>query len=843
MVQAHPERSTASTSWNPRRVSSPSWLRVLVASAVLAAFPGCADQETAASAPGAPALAPGSIQLLRRTPDELLEQPGTLIPSQDSQWGALGLSGWSQYTTHDGSGRPGVWAKRRDAVLALPVAHLRDRTIELIAWVAAPPDGQPREQRIELLLNDLRLGTVVLTPEPSEVRVPAPRDAWRIGTNELTLRVPETRAGWNGEPLGVGLSHLSYGMPRRVVADVTSGRLKLEPHTQLRYRVEGARGHRLELHGTTSAHDGALEVTLRTFDSLTVQTLAIGEAQQFLAKSGAVGASLELPASSGRILEIELRWIAEDDGKPALELDRLAITGGEPVVSPPIVLISLDTVGAQHLSVYGYARRTSPRLEEFARESVVFDRCLANSTWTVPSHMSLFTGLLPGVHARTPQIGASDVADLWEMWQLDERRWTLAEALRAAGYHTAAFVDTLWLSGLLNFSQGFDVFDDSAAHIGLDDTHGGIERVAALAFDWLDARDDRPPFAFLHCFDAHGPYTVPEPWRDELAGRTLTQPVSSAYAGALDHCFGGIHSYIAAPYATADGLPKRLPTDPIADAYDEGLLALDARLGAFFDELRKTPLWDEAVIIVTADHGESMTGHEFYFAHGVAYDEILHVPLIVKLPRGARGGTRITEAVSLVDVYSTVLELARLDPNGRGRHGRSLAPALRGEPLAAAPLLAQGGLMRQAALEFDRWKLLAFDPTQDADLAVALTFPGVPAEWRKANVPELEDSALTAELYAAIQQDPARADRLWRELVELIGGPHHVLFDLRTDPAELRDVAGEQPERVAALFERLAAELARIEESRSRLSTSAPPRGPSEADRAALEALGYSGRK
>ncbi|TAJ16398.1 MAG: hypothetical protein EPO68_11135 [Planctomycetota bacterium] len=571
--------------------------------------------------------------------------------------------------------------------------------------------------------------------------------------------------------------------------------------------------------------------------------MEIGEPQYAPAQDGELTASIALPSSAGRILEVELGWVAEDRDKSALELDRLEITGGEPVVSPPILLISLDTVGARHLSLHGYPRRTSPRLEEFAREAVVFERCLANSTWTVPSHMSLFTGLMPGVHARTVQLDATDVPDLWEMWQLDERRWTLPEALRAAGYHTAGFVDSLWLSGLMHFDQGFDLYDDSAAHISLDRTDGGIERVAQLARDWLDARDERPPFLFLHCFDAHGPYTVPPQWRDKLAGRTLTQPVSSAYAGALDRCFGGIHSYIAAPYATADGMPKRLPTDPIADAYDEGLLALDARLGEFFDALRKTPLWDEAVVIVTSDHGESMTGHEFYFAHGMAYDEILHVPLIVKLPRGARGGTRVSEGVQLVDVYSTVLELAGLDPAGRGRHGRSLAPALRGEKLPPAALLAQGGLIRQTALELDRWKLLAFDPTLDVDLAIALSYPGVPAEWRKQNVPELSDSALTAEVFAAITADPARAQRLWQELVERIGGTHVALYDMRSDTAELNDVAAEQPEIVAALTKRLAEELALIEVSRSRLATSAPTKAPSEADRAALESLGYSGRK
>ncbi|TAJ16952.1 MAG: hypothetical protein EPO68_10245, partial [Planctomycetota bacterium] len=161
---------------------------VLACCAALAFFGSCADHETAASAPGPKPLAPGTIDLLRRIPDESVEQPGTLAPSQEHQWGEFGLSGWSEYTTHDAAGRPGVWSKRREAVLALPVSRIRDRTIEMVAWVAPPAEGEPREQRVELLLNGQRLGTVVLEPEPIEVRVPAPRDMWRNGSNELALR-------------------------------------------------------------------------------------------------------------------------------------------------------------------------------------------------------------------------------------------------------------------------------------------------------------------------------------------------------------------------------------------------------------------------------------------------------------------------------------------------------------------------------------------------------------------------------------------------------------------------------------------------------------------------------
>jgi arylsulfatase A-like enzyme len=782
------------------------------------------------------------IDLLRRAPDEVTEQTGVLVPSPAGQWGSHGLDGWEGYTTHDGSGRPGVWAKRSEASLRLPVARLRDRTLELIAWVAEPGEHEPAEQRVELVLNDRSLGTVVLRTAPTEVRISAPRDHWVLGDNHLVLRVPHTRKGWNGEPLGVGLAQVDYGATRRVAHDPQGRHLQLQPFSGLRYRIEGVPGGRLAIHGTTGARDGGVILTLRRFDALTVQTMALGGPLEIPARGGVLETTVPLAQDPGQILEVELCWRAEDGASTGLELDRLEILDVLQHDLPPIVLISLDTVAARNLSVYGYPRKTSPRLEELACEAVVFERCLANSTWTVPSHMALMTGLHAGVHARHPVLEPGVEPDLSEMWQLDERRWTLAEALRAAGYRTGGFVDSLWLSGRLAFDQGFELYDDSAARIELDRTEGGIEHVSALALSWLAEPDERPPFLFLHCFDAHGPYTVPEPWKGQLAGRTISQPLSSAFAGVLDRCFGGIHSYIAAPYANSDGIPKRLPTDPIADAYDEGLLALDARLGAFMDRLRESGLWDEAVVIVTSDHGESMTEHDFFFAHGMAYDSVLRVPLLVKLPRGEQGGRRIAQGVQLVDLYSTILELAGLDPSNRGRHGRSLAPALRGQELAPAALFAQGGLMQQATLEYGRWKLLAYDPTRESDLATVLSFPGVPRDWRNQHVPELEDSALTLDLFEAIRADPERSARLWNALVELVGRPHYELYDMRSDLGERTNLAAAHPEIIAELVNRLGGELRRVEQTRARLSTQRPMRALTGEDRAALDALGYSGR-
>ena len=157
-----------------------------------------------------------------------------------------------------------------------------------------------------------------------------------------------------------------------------------------------------------------------------------------------------------------------------------------------IILISLDTLRADHLGCYGYQRNTSPSIDAFARESIVFENAVVQSPWTLPSHMSIMTSLYPSFHGVTNK--SSRLAD---------EHTTLAELLQESGYQTAAFTDGGLVSGEFGFNQGFDVYEDEWI---------GIANILPKAEKWLDNNASKPFFLFIHCYDIHEPYNPPPPY-------------------------------------------------------------------------------------------------------------------------------------------------------------------------------------------------------------------------------------------------------------------------------------------------------------------------------------------
>ena len=201
-----------------------------------------------------------------------------------------------------------------------------------------------------------------------------------------------------------------------------------------------------------------------------------------------------------------------------------------------IVFVSIDTFAARHLSLHGYSRETTPRLEELARQAVVFEHCVANASWTLPSYLSVLTGLYPRSHHVALHEGSGAQLGSLDWWQVADNRWTIGEALRARGYATGAFVDTHWLSTQWRASQGFDVYDGTAALLPFEDPGAGIRLlVEDLGKRWLEQRSrDVPSFLFLHALDAHGPYWPEAPFRDAFPAQiTLFDRAVQAVA-ALD---------------------------------------------------------------------------------------------------------------------------------------------------------------------------------------------------------------------------------------------------------------------------------------------------------------------
>jgi len=372
-------------------------------------------------------------------------------------------------------------------------------------------------------------------------------------------------------------------------------------------------------------------------------------------------------------------------GAAALVAAALAGCRGESELrfpAAPLVVVSIDTLRADRLPAYGYRGVATPAIDRLAADGVVFDAAYAHYPLTLPSHVSLLTGLLPPAHGVRDNAGYP--------FRAAEHPY-LPELLRRSGYAAGGFVSSFVLRGDTGLADGFDVYEGDIARApgaSLDSGQRPGAQTAELALRWLRAHADRPFLLFLHLYEPHAPYTPPEPFA------------------------------------------SRYPDAP----YDGEIAAADAVVATLLAELDRLALYDRALVVLVADHGEGLGDHG-ESQHGVfLYRSTVQVPLVVKLPRGARAGTREPRPVGLVDVTPTLLELAGLSVPA-GLDGRSLfaaTPDAGGERGIYAetylPRLHYGWSDLQAVYE-TRWAYveapepelfdLAADPAQTANVLSA----------------------------------------------------------------------------------------------------------------------------
>jgi hypothetical protein len=391
--------------------------------------------------------------------------------------------------------------------------------------------------------------------------------------------------------------------------------------------------------------------------------------------------------------------------------------------------------------------------------------------------------------------------------------------------------------------QGFEFYDASAARYSdfpAGDPEGGIRQVTKVALEWLDGGDRTPPFLFLHCFDLHGPYASSGEFAGMFEGDELWQTDDVRFAGGITNSYDVIPDYITANQYSEGETPERLPTGPITARYDEGMAQTDAAVGELFDELRARGLYDEAMIVIAADHGETMAEKDFLFGHSVVDEMCAHVPLIIKLPGGEGGGRRVEQTVQNVDIYPTILELAGIGADRGYLHGRSLVPLLRGEDLPDAPALTETGVVEQSAVHLGGWKLVVQRPGRQATDATLLTHPRVPRPWLEEHFPEVLDRPMTEELLAELRErDDFR--RKMRDLRAAGQKPVFSLYDLRSDPGELDDLVGENEAKLAELAQVLERLAARRDEAAALADRRDGTVELSEEDIEELRKLGYAG--
>ncbi|HIE50751.1 MAG TPA: sulfatase [Armatimonadetes bacterium] len=356
-----------------------------------------------------------------------------------------------------------------------------------------------------------------------------------------------------------------------------------------------------------------------------------------------------------------------------------------------VVLVVVDTLRADHLSCYGYQRKTSPALDELAGEGVTFE-----SFWApcIPTHPG-FTSLFTGTHGITHGI----VSQGRRGAQLPAGLRTLPEILR--GKVTTAAVDNL-AGGHSWFGRGYDHY--------LTLRQNAMEWIATAALKWLHTyRDQQPFFLFLHPWDPHSPYLAPGPYRHQF--------YPGDGSGGSPEDWEPIKAQLVYPFFKRflyDRMGNPTDLNYIVAQYDAEIRYCDEHLGRLFTGLKELGLWENTAILVTADHGESMTEHHVYFEHHGIYDCVLHVPLIVRLPEGAKAGLRVTEMFQHLDIAPTICDLLGVEKPAQFE-GRSLMPALQGEEVAGyeAIYACEASRMAKWAIRTKEWKLLKnVDPGQ-----------------------------------------------------------------------------------------------------------------------------------
>jgi len=347
-------------------------------------------------------------------------------------------------------------------------------------------------------------------------------------------------------------------------------------------------------------------------------------------------------------------------------------------------MISLSNVSAEHMSLYGYERLTTPRLDEWAKGAVVFENAFTQSSWTLPAATSLFTSLYPYSHK---------IMDRFVDNILDKNIQTLPEILNARGYKTAAFVGGLDYNKNFGHMRGFEEFSEALIVPKFSYTSVRINNLAALSFagfgptlakgfEWLEKNSEEKFFLFLHGYDTHCPFDPPAETKGTFSntrGKDITVDHKLCLRGFADAENETYEAY----YYNPGGVNKVILTkDDIAyleDLYDEEILAQDKLVGTFLDNLDEAVL-DNTVIVVFSDHGEMFAKHgRFGRAGGVRgtlYDEVVHVPMIMKMPE--QKGQRIGGLVQMVDVMPTLLDMFGV-AQPEGLQGENVTPLITGE--------------------------------------------------------------------------------------------------------------------------------------------------------------------
>ncbi len=502
----------------------------------------------------------------------------------------------------------------------------------------------------------------------------------------------------------------------------------------------------------------------------------------------------DLSAYSGKNLKLILRMEASKNGTVGLWANPL-ITTRAPKSRPNVLLYVIDTLRADHASLYGYKRNTTPFLKKLGSAGIVFEDCQAQATWTKPSTASLLTSLYSYTNGI---IRDSDT--------IPSGATTLAEQLRKAGYITANITASPWAGKITGLERGFDYEMEFPViqRQRTDAADRGTDSAALnkVLFPWLERHRDEPFFLYAHATDPHAPYRPPAGFEKEFANPADTPEFNRDYAKLRDNGQYGGGTVVSRAGCQQNGVDPDRFIHRAIDRYDGEILHNDKSLELLAGKLQQLGILDTTLIVVLSDHGEEFWEHG-WTAHGQSlYQELAHSAFLMWNPKLLPIPRRVAEPVQLIDVMPTILELLDLK-SPEIVEGQSLVPLAKGRP-------------------FHRR-----NPVMTSRFASAQAKPDGPVPENRINT------------FAVIDTN---WKLIYREKGKEVGLSRVEMYDRRTDRGETKNVAAEHPDEV----ERMMTELGRWMDAQKQIRIVIGRGTPSTLDERTLEqlrSLGYIGGK